>query len=418
MREIRIACQGSDLRTLEQLVPLQGDLKTMTKADAEKLERALVSKGFRFPIFVWRDPSRGIERIIDGHQRQRILTKLRDAGWRIPPLPVNMIEAEDEAEARQMVLAAVSQFGRIDIDELANFLPTAELEVADILADYRLPDIDEDALRALVDEMSNGGGDFDGESGDDEVPDDVPTRSHLGVVWQLGEHRLACGDCRDPKVLKALMQGAAAKLAVHDPPYGVSIVSGTYGDGKMHGNAKAKRGNYMPIAGDDEPFDPSVLLGSAKTVVIWGGNYFADKLPPSACWLVWDKRVELPSIAFADCELAWCSDDRPARVLRYVWGGFIKGEETGEKRVHPTQKPVALIADVIGRYTERDDIVIDYYLGSGTTLIACERTARICYGTELEPHYCDVIVNRWEKLTGKKAELVGDVSGQTNKEQR
>lgn len=238
---------------------------------------------------------------------------------------------------------------------------------------------------------------------DDDVDEDSPARVQLGEVWRLGDHAIRCGDIDDtpPSFLRSM--GFPA-LALHDPPYGINIVGKGLADGKVHGSAVTKRSKFPKIVGDDKPYDPTPCIGSGKVVVVWGANHFADKLPPSAAWIVWDKRVDLPAFSFSDAELAWVSEGGSVRIIRHMWSGFMRETERNEKRVHPTQKPVAVLAEIIGKFTRPGDTVTDFYLGSGSTLIACERTKRRCIGTEISPRYCDTIIARWEKATGKKAE--------------
>jgi DNA modification methylase len=134
-------------------------------------------------------------------------------------------------------------------------------------------------------------------------------------------------------------------------------------------------------------------------------------LPQSNNWFVWDKRVENKmSDTQSDCELAWVKSKwSSVRIFRHLWKGFNKASERNQPRVHPTQKPVAL-AEWSFDYFKEVNTVLDLFGGSGSTLIACEKTKRTCYMMEFEPHYCDVIVKRWEDFTGKKATLLTDVT--------
>ena len=127
---------------------------------------------------------------------------------------------------------------------------------------------------------------------------------------------------------------------------------------------------YRQIQGDNKPFDPSHLIGLAKHHIIFGANYFADKLEPSACWIVWLKKHEdWSQTTFADCELLWTDFDQHSRVYRIVWMGIIRqGDHT--ERVHPTQKPINLMAQLIEDFTEENSKILDPYVGSGSTLIA------------------------------------------------
>ena len=107
---------------------------------------------------------------------------------------------------------------------------------------------------------------------------------------------------------------------------------------------------------------------------------------------------------FADGEMAWCSFHTPVRIYHQLWNGIIR-EGEHEDRVHPTQKPIRMLSEVIRDFTEEKNIIVDVFCGSGSTLMACEQTSRRCFMCELDPHYIDVIVNRWENYTGKKAVL-------------
>jgi site-specific DNA-methyltransferase (adenine-specific)/modification methylase len=202
------------------------------------------------------------------------------------------------------------------------------------------------------------------------------------------------------------MQGEIAQLGLHDPPYGLrSRVPWGLGSGKQYGRTVAPHGLFAPVYGDDKPFSPQHLLVSGSIVVLWGANHYADKLPSSPAWIVWDKRVTLPSNDHSDAEVAWVSTGNTIRTLKHRWMGMIRDSERGIKRVHPTQKPIWLMEQVIEKYTKPNDLVTDWYAGSGTTLIASHKVNRRCYGMEIEPNYCTVIIERWQAHTGQKAVL-------------
>ena len=231
-------------------------------------------------------------------------------------------------------------------------------------------------------------------------PDDVPDvpqepKTKLGDLYILGEHRLLCGDSTKAEDVEKLMNGEKADALVTDPPYGVSYKSPS-------GKGLTNRGDYDIIEGDNVDFDPSCLFGHCESVVTWGANHYANLLPPSARWLVWDKREGDAVNKNSDCELAWCSQGGSARLFHHKWNGMIKASERQDKRMHPTQKPIALFEWVF-ECVDSGNLVLDLFLGSGSTLIAAEKTGRKCYGMELDPKYCDVIVKRWEDFTGKKA---------------
>lgn len=167
----------------------------------------------------------------------------------------------------------------------------------------------------------------------------------------------------------------------------------------------------MPVKGDETTdtaqANYEILQDKANKQIIFGGNYFTEFLPFSDSWLIWDKRVDMNGNDFADGEMAWCSFHTPVRIYHQLWRGMIR-EGEHEKRVHPTQKPVRMLADILRDFSKKDDNVVDCFGGSGSVLMACEQTGRNCFMMEYEPHYIDVIIARWEKFTGQKAELISE----------
>lgn len=277
------------------------------------------------------------------------------------------------------------------------------------------------------------------------APDDAPPPpaspvSALGDIWLLGDHRIMCGDSLDIAQVRTLLNGVTPELANCDPPYGISIVKGTsvggakafgkvgggnapYGgwkdgdskrgaakQGREHGPAKnaiIQPGYYDAIIGDDTTdtavaaYHLLVSLG-VPAIALWGGNYFANHLPPSRCWLVWDKET---NGNFADAELAWTNQDKVVKILKHQWSGLMKASERGQRRVHPTQKPVALAEWVADTIAPKARTVIDLFLGSGSVLIAAQNRGLTCFGMEMAPAYIDVAVARWEAFSGLKASL-------------
>lgn len=194
------------------------------------------------------------------------------------------------------------------------------------------------------------------------------------------------GDCRE--VLPDVWFGV--DLLLTDPPYGVSEACNR----KERGRGKlAECNDFPPVFDDDKPFDPSHLLVIPRAV-LFGANHYADKLPASPSWIVWDKRDGIASNDNADCELAWSNLGGPARVFRHLWNGMIKASERGERRVHPTQKPVALMQWIIAQHTKPGQLVLDPYMGSGPTLIASKALNRRAIGIEIEERYCEVAAKR------------------------
>jgi len=200
------------------------------------------------------------------------------------------------------------------------------------------------------------------------------------------------GDCRE--ILPAIKCEAGSSL-VSDPPYGIGYSSSS------SRSVKAMARDHEVMIGDDKPFDPSWLLGMPwARKILFGANHYAHLLPPSPCWIVWDKICGLKSnrpLGFnnsADCELIWTDLDSPARIIRHTWIGMLKGSEREETRDHPTQKPVYLMGKLIECLTPGGSPIVDPYAGSGTTLKAAKDLGRRAIGIEIEEKYCEIAVKR------------------------
>lgn len=244
---------------------------------------------------------------------------------------------------------------------------------------------------------------------DDEVPPVPETpKSKLGDIYQLGAHRVMCGDSTKLEDVDKLMDGKKADMVFTDPPYGMTVVKSKKVGADF---GVAKKGIYADVIGGDttqtaqEFYNSCIALGYNR-FIIWGGNYFVRFLPFSTGWIIWDKRGDTGiKNTFADGEMAWTNMQKQVRIYKQLWNGMIR-EGEHEKRVHPTQKPVMTLEKILVDFTNEADAIFDGFLGSGSTLIAAEKTGRICYGMELDPKYVDVIIKRYEDYTGNKAEKV------------
>ena len=247
-------------------------------------------------------------------------------------------------------------------------------------------------------------GDEKGLTDDDDVPE-LPKEPNakLGDIYQLGEHRLMCGDSVNIIDVEKLINNNVINCVYTDPPYGINIVKNNH----VGGEKLAKVTDYKEIKNDDtiqtaiDSYNLCLTLQIPK-MIFWGGNYYSNSLPNSSCWLIWDKNN---TGNFADGEIAWTNFKTSVRIFKHTWNGMIRESEKKEKRVHPTQKPVALAEWCFKNYEIKKN-VLDLFGGSGSTLIACEKLKIKCFVMELEPHYVDVIIKRWEDYTGKKAEKI------------
>tara|TARA_R110002012_G_scaffold276213_1_gene463104 strand:- start:463 stop:1602 length:1140 start_codon:yes stop_codon:yes gene_type:complete len=358
---------------LSTLVFAEYNPRELTKEQYKDLKDSIERFGLVDPIIINKHPDRD-NIVIGGHQRLRVATEMGID--KVPCVELNLnLDQEKELNVRLN-----KNTGQWDYDALANYFDVGELLEWGFTNEEL--QFEEPQLSGKID--------------DDEVPEVKEAVTQAGDLWILGEHRVLCGDATKKEDVDMLMDGQKADMVFTDPPYGIDVVGK---NGKIGGDVLAKNQIYREIINDDKDYDPQHLLTMAEDLVVFGANYFSDKLPKGQ-WIVWDKNRP-KGTTFSDCELAWTNGKKIA-IKKYscTWNGMTREGES-EKRTHPTQKPIKLFVDIFNDY--QFDRCIDPFLGSGSTLIACEKTNRKCYGMEIDPHYCDVIVNRWEKFTGKKA---------------
>ena len=184
-------------------------------------------------------------------------------------------------------------------------------------------------------------------------------------------------------------------LAIVDPPYGIDVTKMTLGNAKKKLKSKEKDwDNEVP----SEAYFKE-LFRVSKNQLIWGGNYF--DLPNSRFWIVWDKNNGESD--FADGEMCWGSFDKPMRIKRVNWCGSACKHETGQNKIHPTQKPVKLYKWLLHNYTNEGDLILDTHLGSGSIAIACHYMKRNLIGYEIDKDYYDVACKRFKEQTSQQA---------------
>lgn len=361
-----------------------------------------------------------------------VAASIKEFGFKVPII----LDSDDEIIAGHTRLKAAKKLGYDEVPTiLADDLSPDQVK-AFRLADNKVGELAEwdDAmlsveLDALFEADFNMGqfgfdveleGDEPSEVVEDDFEAELPEepKAKLGDIYQLGRHRLMCGDSTDVLNLEKLFAGNGIGLVLTDPPYGIDIVKGNSvgGSGKTHfghvgGGKIVKTNEYIPIKGDNttdtaRDFYGACVSAGIENYILFGGNYFTDFLSPKACWIVWDKEN---TGNFADVELAWTSFNKGAKLYKWLWNGLCrKGERSveGKTRVHPTQKPVGLIGEILKDFSKEGENIFDGFGGSGSTLIACEQTNRNCFMIEYEPHYIDVIIDRWEQFTGEKAVLL------------
>ena len=246
-----------------------------------------------------------------------------------------------------------------------------------------------------------------------------------GEIVNLGRHKLMCGDATNREDVSKLVGDEKINLVLTDPPYGMKAQNkaGTIGhvdkrkvaewmqrESYPDGIATKK---YPMLIGDNSQESArknyEIVKDLTDKLIIWGGQYFADFLPVNGGWLFWNKQTSLPS--FSDGELAYTSIGKRVKMYTHMWNGvFREGAQNlnGKTRYHPTQKPVELFMKILDDYSKPDNIILDCFGGSGTTLIACEMAGRTCFMMEISPEYCNIICERYEKLKHERGHIRTD----------
>lgn len=381
---------------IKKVIPNDDNPRYIRDAKFKKLVKSIKQS----PTFMLVNPIKVDENmmIIGGNMRYKACEELR---WETVPIMVftremaeannisrvnnGLPEATYEEQCRELIIKDNVGYGEWEYDILANEWDKDEL------IDWGLDTPDE----WEIDEV------LEAEEDDYEEPDNLQVDVVLGDLIEIGEHRLLCGDSTDSDQVAKLMNGEKADMVFTDPPYGMNAVS-------KSGVLKEKYGT--DILGDDDTnaakdsFNLIFNLFPKALHIWWGANYYSSCLPDSECWLVWDKNNG--GSDQTDCELAWSN-------ARSVVRQFTKASEK-TNRVHPTQKPIELIQWGIDKFKPDAKLIGDYFLGSGATMVAAEQLKRKCYGMELDPKYCQVIIDRMSKLNpnlevkinGKKYERV------------
>jgi DNA modification methylase len=362
---------------VESLIPYARNSRTHSDAQVAQIAASIKEFGWTNPILV--DGTNGI---IAGHGR---LLAARKLGY--TEVPVIELENMTDSQKKAYVIADNQLAMNAGWDTSMLTLELGDLKEAGFSLD--ILGFDPKELDTLLEPEQ-----VDGLTDEDAVPD-IPEEpvTKLGDIYQLGNHRLMCGDSTSIDAVERLMNGVYPDLIHTDPPYGMNAVS----------KSSVLKKNYkIDIMGDDTP---DVAKDSFKLIygmypeakqIWWGANYYCSVLPDSECWLVWDKNNGQSDQT--DCELAWAN-------FRSVVRQFTKASEK-TNRVHPTQKPVELMEWIIKRFNLSAKTIADYFGGSGSTLIAAEKHNITAYIMEFDPRFCDVIVKRWEDFTGKKAVLL------------
>lgn len=355
----------------------------------EYVANSIKEFGFKVPIVIDKD---GV--IVAGHTRYKASKKLKLS--EVPCIIADDL-TEEQIKAYRLADNRVAEKSEWDIDLLSGELDGIfDIDMAQF--DF---DLSENIEKAeVVEDEFNG-----------ELPEEP--KSKLGDIYQLGNHRLMCGDSTSATDVEKLMNEQKADMVFTDPPYGMNLDTDY---SKMQGNGR-KGKTYSKVIGDNEDFKEELIktvfdnFNYCNEIFLWGVDYYFDLIPnfKNGNLIVWDKTLQTNGDADynSEFELLWTKNQHKKEVIHFNWFRYFGlSQQDIKTREHPTQKPLQVITPFIEKYSKENDLIVDIYGGSGSTLIACEQLNRNCYMMELDPKYVDVIINRWEQFTGQKAELL------------
>lgn len=388
---------------IDKLKMYENNAKLHQDEDINAIKKSIELFGFDDPIGIWSDENV----IVEGHGRLIAAKKLK-----MKKVPVIRLDHLSDEERKAYALA----HNKItELSEWENEILNLEL----------------DDLSTIFD-MSEFGFDLDNipdeeieEIKDDELPEYVEKRCKKGDLWKLGDHRLICGDSTDENVIKRLMNNKKADMIFTDPPYNMQYC----GDGFINEELKDNVRNRIKDIIDFDAKSISYLASGkyANSIFIFTSkDLIKDYLDIFSSWafnlLVWHKTNTPPMVNnnfFSDTEYllyfhkgkrVWNNGLKPIDIYKkYFVTSISEAKKEAGENYHPTMKPLTIISNEVRICSNKKGIVLDLFGGSGSTLIASDQLDRICYICELDEHYCDVIIQRWENLTGGKAELIENI---------
>jgi DNA modification methylase len=372
-----------------ELTPNPKNWRTHPKAQADALRGILAEVGYADALLARELPD-GSLMLVDGHLRAETTPDQE-----VPVLVLDIDEAETDKLLLSLdPLAALAETNAVALDALLREVDTGSEGLQQMYAELaEAADLYKDDAKGIV---------------EDEIPEppvDPITKSN--DLWILGEHRLLCGDSTKAEDVARLMAGAKADMIHTDPPYGMSFQS----------NMRTKSKKFDELENDDKILTgwitPAIGVSNGWVFVWTTWKVLEQWLPvvrefgKMTNLVVWAKGGggigDLKGTFATDHEMAMVFNRGAEICGKRIGSVWSFGKDAAASYMHPTQKPVALAGEAIDKTTHPTDLIYDPFLGSGTTLIAAEQLGRKCYGMEISPQYCDVIVKRWETLTGKKA---------------
>jgi len=414
MKTIEIKCKGASELELDEIFEFQGKLKNLTKKNFEKLRDVILKYGFSAPIFIWKNGKQN--NCLDGHGRLRVLKELKKEGFTIPKLPVVWIKAKNRKEAKEKLLTIASQYQDYDEKGFGEFIELEDINLEEIGGLINIPPLEHLIERENV--VIN--------PEDDEIPEVRKTKIKLGDMFALGNHRVLCGDATKKEDVAKLMQGEKVDMIFTDPPYGVDYSSKNEDLNKWdNGNRNQKEIENDAKSVEDMGGLWFQVFSVIKDYLASYNSYYICSPQGGELLMMMMMMMQKSGLGMRHM-IIWNKNNHVLGRTDYnykheplLYGWFNKHKFYGNGQfkfsvwdiakpqksdLHPTMKPVELMINAILNSTLHDMIVLDVFGGSGSTLIACEKTERQCRMMEIDPQYCQVIIDRWEKLTGKKSQ--------------
>ena len=375
-------------RKIKDLIRAEYNPRKITPVEEFDLRESLMRFGLVEPIIININKERK-DIVIGGHQRLKIWEELGN-----DEIDCNQIDLTLDKE-RELNIRLNKNGGSFDDDLIKEYFDYEELTEWGFTPD-ELFEPDEKIIDGLIE--------------DDEIPEVKESKVKRGDIWQLGEHRIMCGDSTSSDDVDKLMNGEKADMVFTDPPYGVSYQS----------NMRIKTDKFNVLENDNTfitEWINNLPIYSNGFVFVWTSwkvlkqwIEFCEGIGELSNIIVWDKGGggigDLKKTFLTDYELALVYHRGAEIIGKRLGSVWSVGKDSANSYLHPTQKPVDLAVMAIENILQKKKIVLDLFLGSGSTLIAAEKLNRKCYGMELDEKYCDVIIERWEQYTGKKAEKI------------
>ena len=390
---MEIKCKTEDTLKLEELTEFQGALKERSEDDYGKIVRSIKKHGFSFPFFVWKHE--GINHCLDGHGRIGALKRLQAQGEEIPLLPIVYVDCKDENEAKEILLKLNSQYGHMTAESVRDFLGDLKIDIEDLALPEGILDLSKSVESTETKD-------------DDEAPEveiEEPANSKLGEIYELGNHRLMCGDSCNAEDMAKLMNEVKADLIVTDPPYNVDYEGGT---GLKIQNDHMEDNSFLNFLTDAF----SVMFGALKAGGVWyiwhaDSEGFNFRMAVKNCggvvrqcliWVknslvlgrqdyqwrhepclygfkegaghYWEGRRDLTTVTDDTLDYTKMTKEQLLAEIKGIRTSIIYEDKPKRNGEHPTMKPVRLFTRLIENSSKVEDVVLDPFGGSGTTVIA------------------------------------------------